>query len=154
MSARAILLHSAVALAPAVAQQAGDPTKDLDKLSPDERFSVHVSSVGRKTEPLSKAAAVFVPTADDIRRSGATSIPKALQWVPGLVPGCMPARCSFDGRSLYTPLFSGVLRDPIGVRSFSVRNVGDRRVLDCDSQGPTVPVPLRRRFVFQWSQRL
>ena len=55
------------------------------KLGVDELFSVQVTSVGRKAQKISKApAAVFVLTAEDIRRSGATSIPEALRWVPGL----------------------------------------------------------------------
>src|ERR1051325_697582 len=68
-----------------LAQRVGAPTDDLDKLSVDELFSLQVTSVGRKAQQLSKApAAVFVLTSEVIKRSGATSIPEALQWVPGL----------------------------------------------------------------------
>ncbi|HEY2016188.1 MAG TPA: TonB-dependent receptor plug domain-containing protein, partial [Bryobacteraceae bacterium] len=117
-----------------LAQRVGAPTDDLDKLSADELFSLQVTSVGRKAQRLSKApAAVFVLTAEDIRRSGATSIPEALQWVPGLTvlrldgrSWAISARGSnrlysnrmlvmIDGRSLYTPLFSGVIWDAIDV---------------------------------------
>ena len=115
------------------AQRVGVPTDDLTKVGVEELFSVQVTSVGRKSQRLSKApAAVFVVTAEDIHRSGATSIPEALQWVPGLtvlrIDGrswSVSARGSarqyankilvmIDGRSLYTPLFSGVMWDAIG----------------------------------------
>jgi iron complex outermembrane receptor protein len=116
------------------AQHVGSPTDDLDKISVDELFSLQVTSVGRKAQQLSKApAAVFVMTAEDIRRTGATSIPEVLQWVPGLtvqrVDGrswVISARGSarlfadkilvmIDGRSLYTPLFAGVFWDAVDV---------------------------------------
>ncbi len=116
------------------AQRVGAPTDDLTKLGVDELFSIEVTSVGRKAQVLSKApAAVFVLTAEDIRRSGATSIPEALRWVPGLTvlsqdgrSWSISARGStrlysdkilvmIDGRSLYTPLFSGVIWDAVNV---------------------------------------
>ena len=116
------------------AQRVGAPTDDLTNLPPDELFSVQVSSVGRKAQELAKApAAVFVLTAEDIRRSGATCIPEALQWVPGLEVSRLDGRdwsvsargggrlyanqilVMIDGRSLYTPLFSGVIWDTIDV---------------------------------------
>ncbi len=116
------------------AQLTGVPPADLDKLSVDELFRTQVTSVGRKAQELSKApAAVFVLTAEDIRRSGAASIPEALQWVPGLTVLSIDGRSwaisargdawqysnkilvMVDGLSLYMPLFSGVLWDTIGV---------------------------------------
>jgi len=118
----------------AAAQQVGTPTDALDKLSVDELFSVQVTSVGRKAQELSKApAAVFVLTAEDIRRSGATCIPEALEWVPGLTVLRVDGRSwvvsargdarlyadkmlvMLDGQSLYTPTFSGVFWDMIAV---------------------------------------
>src|SRR5207253_4600637 len=72
------------------------------------------------------AAAVFVITQEDIRRSGAASIPEALRLVPGLEVARIDQNkwaigsrgCNgrfdnkllvlIDGRSVYTPLFSGV----------------------------------------------
>lgn len=116
------------------AQRVGAPTDELTKLGVDELFNIQVTSVGRKAQELSKApAAVFVLTAEDIRRSGATSIPEALRWVPGLTvlsiderSWVVSARGSahlysdkilvmIDGRSLYRPLFSGVIWDAIDV---------------------------------------
>ena len=69
-----------------LAQRVGSPTDDLANLSVDDLFQLEVTSVGRKAQELSKApAAIYVLTADDIRRSGATSIPEALEGVPGLI---------------------------------------------------------------------
>ncbi|HUK18751.1 MAG TPA: TonB-dependent receptor plug domain-containing protein [Bryobacteraceae bacterium] len=118
----------------AVAQHVGTPTDDLDKLSVDELFNVQVTSVGRKAQELSKApAAVFVLTSEDIRRSGATCIPEALEWVPGLTVLRLDGRSwvvsarggarlyadkmlvMVDGASLYTPTFSGVIWDAIDI---------------------------------------
>lgn len=103
---------------------------DLTSLSVDDLMNVEVTSVSRKGQKVSDtAAAVFVITQDDIRRSGATSIPEILRIVPGLdvarISGNVWAvsvrgfndRFSnkllvmIDGRSVYTPLFSGVYWD-------------------------------------------
>jgi iron complex outermembrane receptor protein len=103
---------------------------DLASLSVDDLMNVEVTSVSKRGEKLSDtAAAVFVISQDDIRRSGATSIPEMLRMVPGLdvarVNGsvwAISARGSngqfankllvmIDGRSVYTPLFSGVFWD-------------------------------------------
>src|SRR5664279_5467375 len=127
-------LLGASSLAPMLAQRVGSPTDDLTKLGVDELFSVQVTSVGRKAQKISKSpASVFVLTAEDIRRSGATSIPEALQWVPGVTALSVDGRSwavsirgsarmysdkilvMIDGRSLFTPLFSGVIWDAIAV---------------------------------------
>jgi iron complex outermembrane receptor protein len=127
-------LLAASLLVTALAQRVGAPTDDLTKLGMDELFSVQVTSVGRKAQKISKApASVFVLTAEDIRRSGATSIPEALRWVPGMTVLSLDGRSwdvsirgsarlyadkilvMIDGRSLYTPLFSGVIWDAVDV---------------------------------------
>lgn len=103
---------------------------DLGSLSVGDLMNVEVTSVSRKGQKLANtAAAVFVITQDDIRASGATSIPEVLRIVPGLdvarVNGnvwAISARgfngrfankllVMIDGRSVYTPLFSGVYWD-------------------------------------------
>jgi iron complex outermembrane receptor protein len=102
---------------------------DLTDLSIEELLDlkVEVTSAAKKPQALGDvAAAVFVLTADDIRRSGATSIPEALKFVPGLDVAqvdrnswAISARgfnstfaskllVLIDGRSVYNPLFSGV----------------------------------------------
>lgn len=102
-------------------------TRDVSSLSVDDLMNVEVTSVSRKGQKLADtAAAVFVITQDDIRRSGATSVPEVLRIVPGLdvarISGnvwAISARgfngqfankllVMIDGRSVYTPLFSGV----------------------------------------------
>src|SRR5688572_9731255 len=100
---------------------------DLASLSVDDLMNVEVTSVSRKAQKLADtAAAVFVITQDDIRRSGATSIPEVLRIVPGLsvarINGNLWAISArgfngqyankllvlIDGRSVYTPVLSGV----------------------------------------------
>lgn len=99
---------------------------NLDALSLEELTSLEVATETRDADAMNVAGAKFVLTQDDIRRSGATSIPQALRLVPGLqvaqVDGSRWAisargfnsRMSnrilvlIDGRSLYTPLTGGV----------------------------------------------
>jgi iron complex outermembrane receptor protein len=142
MTALRLLVLAPIIIGTSVAQRVGAPTDDLDKLSVDELFTLQVTSVGRKAQQLSKApAAVFVLTAEDIKRSGATCIPEALQWVPGLTVFHLDGRTwgvsargsgriyaneilvMIDGRSLYTPLFSGVIWDAIDVPLDSIERI-------------------------------
>lgn len=102
----------------------------LADLSIEELANIEITSVSRKPEKLSEAAAaVFVITHEDIRRSGATSIPEVLRLAPNLQVArvdssqyAISARgfnsttankllVLIDGRSVYTPLFSGVFWD-------------------------------------------
>ena len=111
---------------PAVAPSSGG-SSDLDI---DQLVNLTVTSVGKKEQSLASApAAIYVLTQEDIHRSGVTSIPEALRLVPGLevarVDGHNWAVSSrgfndlfankllvlIDGRSVYTPLFSGVFWD-------------------------------------------
>jgi iron complex outermembrane receptor protein len=89
---------------------------------------VNVSSVSRRTQKLTEvASAVFVITQEDIRRSGATSIPEALRMAPGVEVARISTdkwgvsirgfngfsankvQVLIDGRSDYSPLFAGTL---------------------------------------------
>jgi iron complex outermembrane receptor protein len=100
---------------------------DLTELSLEELMQLEVTSVSKKAEPLSQtAAAVYVLTSDEIRRSGATTIADALRLVPGVHVGRIGSDSwgvaargfnglyvnkmlvMIDGRSVYLPLFSGV----------------------------------------------
>jgi len=100
---------------------------DLTALSLEELMDVEVFSVSKKQEKLSEsAAAAFVITPEDMRRAGVTSIPEALRMVPGMEVARIDANkwaisargfndifankllVLIDGRSVYTPLFSGV----------------------------------------------
>ena len=97
-------------------------------LSIEELMNVKVTTVSRNPQKLNQvASAVFVITQDDIRRSGATSIPDALRMAPGVqvervgtdkwsisIRGfnglyANKLQILMDGRSVYSPIFSGVL---------------------------------------------
>ena len=101
---------------------------DLTQVSIENLMDVEVSSVSKKDQKLLRtAAAVFILTQDDIRRSGATNIPDLLRLVPGLAVAQIDASdwavtsrgfngrfankllVLIDGRSLYSPDFAGVL---------------------------------------------
>ena len=103
------------------------PDADLFELSLEQLMDVVVTSVSKRSQPLSStAAAVHVISAEDIRRSGAANLPEALRLAPGVhVARFSNNRWSVsirgfggrfaskllvlqDGRSLYSPLFSGV----------------------------------------------
>ncbi len=104
--------------------------RELLQLSLEDLMGVEVTSVARKSQTLADSpAAVFVISREDIRRSGATNIPDLLRMVPGVTVAqidsnkwAVTARgfngrfarkllVLIDGRSVYTPLFSGVFWD-------------------------------------------
>ena len=69
----------------AASQDLTASTGALKRLSIEELMDIEVTSVSRTAETLSSAAAaISVVTNEDIRRSGATTIPEALRGVPGL----------------------------------------------------------------------
>src|SRR5579883_3108501 len=103
---------------------------DLLNLSLEQLTNIEVTSVSKSPEKANEAAAaIFVLTADDIKRLGATSIPEALRVVPGLDVAqfgshewAVASRGSngqftdkmlvlIDGRTIYTPHFAGVWWD-------------------------------------------
>lgn len=114
--------------AAAMEANAGPVLPDLTGLSIEELANMEISSVSRRAEPISTApSAVFVLTNDDIRMTGARTIPEALRLAPNLLVGrvdslayAISARgfntpqasnkllALMDGRSLYSPLHSGV----------------------------------------------
>ena len=60
-------------------------SEPLKQLSLAELGNVEVTTASKEPEKISKTpAAIFVLTQDDIRRSGATSIPEVLRLVPGV----------------------------------------------------------------------
>jgi len=106
------------------------PPVDLTDLSLEQLMNLRVTSTARRPQTVAaSAAAIFVITQEDIRRSGVTSIPEALRMVPGVEVARIDANkwaisargfngrfankllVMIDGRSVYTPLFSGVLWD-------------------------------------------
>ena len=75
---------AAAALAP-LRLGAQNAPADLTQMSLEDLMNVQVTSVSKKEQKLSKtAAAVFVITQEDIRRSGATNIPDLLRMAPGV----------------------------------------------------------------------
>src|SRR6266496_1413683 len=103
---------------------------ELKKLSLEELLNIEVTSVSRRPEKLSEtASAIQVITQEDIRRSGATSLPEALRLASNLQVAQVDSRqwtisargfnntlankllVLIDGRTVYTPLFSGVFWD-------------------------------------------
>jgi iron complex outermembrane receptor protein len=107
------------------------PVQDrLIDLSLEELSNLEITSVSKRAERLSDApTSVFVITSADIRRSGATSLPEALRLAPNLQVARVAASgyavsargfnsssankllVLIDGRSVYSPLFSGVFWD-------------------------------------------
>lgn len=109
------------------AHAAGTPNSAAD-LTLEDLLNTEVITASRKAESLgATAAAAFVITREDIARSGATTIPEALRLAPGVeVARIASYRWAvsvrgfngrfadkllvlMDGRSVYSPLFSGVL---------------------------------------------
>jgi iron complex outermembrane receptor protein len=107
--------------------QSPQQVPDISRMSLEDLMNLEVTSVSKRTQKVADAAAaVFVITQEDIRRSGAASIPEALRLVPGLQVARIDENkwaigsrgfngrfdnkllVLIDGRSVYTPLFSGV----------------------------------------------
>jgi outer membrane receptor protein involved in Fe transport len=73
------------ALSLPISAQAQNPPEDLSKLSVEDLMNVEVTSVSKKEQKVSQtAAAIFVITQEDIRRSIANNIPDLLRMVPGV----------------------------------------------------------------------
>ena len=110
---------------------AASPSTDpIVNLSLEDLVNVKVTSVSKKEESLNDAAAaIFVLSNDDIRRSGATTVADALRLVPGVQVAAIDSSdfaisargfnsqfankllVMIDGRTVYSPLFSGVYWD-------------------------------------------
>jgi iron complex outermembrane receptor protein len=108
----------------------GQDVPDVTSMSVEDLMNMQVTSVSKRSQKVADAAAaVFVITQDDIERSGARSIPELLRMVPGLEVARIDENkwaigsrgfngrfddkllVLIDGRSVYTPLFSGVYWD-------------------------------------------
>lgn len=126
---RVVLVSTAVAALPAWAQDQSVPDYSLEDL-----LKVEVVTASRKSQDLLEVpAAAFVLTHDDIERSGATSLPEALRVVPGVQVARLSSgvwavsvrgfndrfsnklQVLVDGRSVYSPLFAGVLWEGVQV---------------------------------------
>ena len=117
------VLCAALGCARAMAESGGA----VPDMSLEELLNTEVTSASRKAQSQqSVAAAVFVITREDIARSGARNLPDLLAMAPGIEVArigndrwAVSARgfngrfanklqVLKDGRSLYSPLFSGV----------------------------------------------
>jgi len=126
----ALAALSLVILAHRAPAQQRDTAAVLKRLSIEELTNVLVTSVSKRAESLSHAAsAIQVITQEDIRRSGATSLPEALQLASNLQVAQVDSRqwaisargfntttankllVLIDARTVYTPLYSGVFWD-------------------------------------------
>jgi iron complex outermembrane receptor protein len=107
------------------AQTPGQP--DLSQVPLEDLMNIKVTSVSKTEQKMSQAAAaIFVITQGEIRRSGATNIPDLLRMVPGLEVSQINANdwavsargfneqfenkllVLIDGRAVYTPMIGGV----------------------------------------------
>jgi len=98
------------------------------ELTLEQLLEVKVHSASKKNETIANApAAVYVVTSEDIIRTGVTNIPDALRMVPGMqvartdsnswaisIRGFNSTLANkllvlIDGRSIYNPVFGGVL---------------------------------------------
>ncbi len=112
--------------------QSGQPeassTGALKQMSLEQLMNVEVTSVTKEPQKLLQApAAIQVITSEDIRRSGATTLPEALRLADNLEVAQINAHdwaisargfntnladkllVLIDGRAVYTPLYGGVL---------------------------------------------
>jgi iron complex outermembrane receptor protein len=114
-------------------------SEDLTRLSLSDLANVEVSSVTKSSEALQRApASIYVITHDDIERSSATNVFELLRLAPNLLVtqltttsyvvaargfGGNPTAQNFsnkilmlvDGRSVYSPLYSGIYSDALDV---------------------------------------
>src|SRR4030081_1633541 len=112
------------------ADEAADSTAELKKLSVEELMDLEVTSVSKRPEKLSgTASAIQLITGEEIRESGVQSFPEALRLADNLQVAqknshdwAISARgfntnlgnkllVMIDGRTVYTPLYSGVFWD-------------------------------------------
>jgi iron complex outermembrane recepter protein len=129
---RIILVLLACMAGVAAARAPEEPVRlsELADLDLEQLSKITVTSVSRRPERiLDAAASIFVLTAEDIRRSGATSLPEVLRLAPNLqvvradtsqylvnARGGLSGTANkmlvlIDGRTVYTPLFAGVFWD-------------------------------------------
>jgi iron complex outermembrane receptor protein len=116
-----------IALPAIAAPEREQPQERLSDLTLEQLGSVEITTADKEPSEVWKTpAAVYVLTRDDIRRSGATSVPELLRLVPGVEVSRMDSDhwavgirgfgsqfsksvlVLIDGRTVYTPLFAGV----------------------------------------------
>jgi iron complex outermembrane recepter protein len=127
---RVLMLAGIALMALPVLSSVAAPAQDLTQKSLEDLMSIDVTSVSKKEQKTSQAAAaVFVISREDISRSGALNIPDLLRMVPGVDVAQIDASSwaisvrglngqysdkllvLIDGRTIYTPIFAGVFWD-------------------------------------------
>ena len=126
-------LALAIGVVPIPAAEDQNPSQaDLRHMDVEDLMNLKVTSVSKRKQSLSRtAAAVWVINQEDIRRSGATSVPDLLRMAPGVDVEQIDASAwaisvrgfnsrysnkvlvLVDGRTVYTPSFSGVFWEHI-----------------------------------------
>jgi iron complex outermembrane recepter protein len=128
------IVTSLILLAGLVKESQGDsaqtdpkPGQRLTQVSLEDLGQIEVTTASKVPVKATRTpAAIYVITQEDIRRSGATSIPEALRLAPGVEVARVDSNTwslgvrgfestlsrsvlvLIDGRSVYTPLFAGV----------------------------------------------
>ncbi|HLW25965.1 MAG TPA: TonB-dependent receptor [Steroidobacteraceae bacterium] len=147
LAGSALSASSAHAAADAEGADSASESADLTKMSLSELANLDVTSVSKASEVLQRApATIYVITHEDIVRSGATSVIEALRLAPNLLVqqqssdaytisarglGGDAAAQNFsnkllmliDGRSVYTPLFSGIYANTVDVMLEDVERI-------------------------------
>jgi iron complex outermembrane recepter protein len=122
-----ILINASLSNAAADNQGDALSTSSLKTLSIEDLMNLEITSVSKRGEPLSDAAAaIYVITREEILNSGARSLPDILRLAPNLQvaqitsssfaitargfngPAASKLLVLIDGRSVYTPYHSGV----------------------------------------------
>jgi iron complex outermembrane receptor protein len=125
-----MLFGFTLATAGTQAADRGESPRNLADLSIEELMNESITLVARKEQRLGDtAAAVSVLSNDDLRRSGVTTVAEALRLVPGMQVAAIDSAswaisargfnsqfankllAMIDGRTLYSPLYSGVYWD-------------------------------------------
>ena len=121
-----VILVSAAAVCAQESNEANSTPENLKNLSLEELSEIEVTTPSKQpSRALQTPAAIYVITGEDIRRSGATSIPEALRLAPGVEVARIDANkwsigirgfgsrlsrdvlVMMDGRTVYTNLFAG-----------------------------------------------
>lgn len=117
--------------------------EDLQRLSIDELANIQVTSAAKHPQTLGAvAASIFIITADDIRRSGAASLPEALRLAPNLEVARLNAYgwtvtargfnspetankllVMINGRSVYEPIGGGILWQQVDVNLANIDRI-------------------------------
>src|SRR5258706_8140271 len=125
-----VLLGLTAGVRGAETNQVEKTSGELKRMSVEELMDIEVTSVSRRPEKLSEtASAIQVITGEQIRRSGASSLPEALRLAGNLEVAQVDSRqwaisargfnnttankmlVLIDGRTVYTPLYAGVFWD-------------------------------------------